>query len=127
MLQLTGHERLIRMYMMYTVVRDLANPPHELEFDKVSRQLLQDMETFRALRTTRFLKPWVPIQKCGTILMAFEYAQDVNMHPRFCCMLRCQPRSFEILHTLIKDHPVFQNNSNNEQTSVDIQLAVALY
>ncbi|KLO13912.1 hypothetical protein SCHPADRAFT_827310 [Schizopora paradoxa] len=127
MSNISVRERLLRSYMIYTALRDLANPPYEQDPDEVSRQLIADIETFRTLRSTRYLAPRIPVQKCGNILVAFEYAQDEAMHPRFCRMLRCQPRSFQILHTLIKNHPVFQNKSNNPQTPVDIQLAITLY
>ena len=41
-------------------------------------------------------------------------------HDLFVQMLHIPPHAFEVLHELIKDHPVFQNNS-------DYQLAVTLY
>ncbi|TFY60403.1 hypothetical protein EVJ58_g5168 [Rhodofomes roseus] len=42
-------------------------------------------------------------------------------------MLRVSPNVFETILRLIEDHPVFHNESNNEQTPVRTQLAVTLY
>ncbi|KAF9043878.1 hypothetical protein BDZ89DRAFT_943491 [Hymenopellis radicata] len=42
-------------------------------------------------------------------------------------MLRVSPEVFDILLVLIRDHPVFQNNSNNPQAPVQEQLAVTLF
>src|ERR1700678_4525523 len=42
-------------------------------------------------------------------------------------MLRVSPFVFEFMLCLIKDHPIFSNNSNNPQAPVDVQLAVTLY
>ncbi|KAG6880686.1 hypothetical protein C0992_003027, partial [Termitomyces sp. T32_za158] len=42
-------------------------------------------------------------------------------------MLRVSPIVFDTILTLIQDHPVFANNSNVPQASVEEQLAVTLY
>jgi hypothetical protein len=42
-------------------------------------------------------------------------------------MLRVSPPIFNIILDLIKDHPVFHNNSNVPQTDVKFQLAITLY
>jgi hypothetical protein len=42
-------------------------------------------------------------------------------------MLQVSPYVFGVLLDLIKDHEVFQNNSNMPQSPVEQQLAVALY
>ena len=42
-------------------------------------------------------------------------------------MLYILPHIFDFILDLIKDHSVFHNNSNNEQTLVYIQLAVTLF
>ena len=42
-------------------------------------------------------------------------------------MLRVSPLVFNVILELIKDNPVFANNSNVPQTPVDVQLAVTLY
>lgn len=45
----------------------------------------------------------------------------------FRSYLRVSPECFNALADSIRHHPVFHNNSNNDQTPVEEQLAVALY
>jgi hypothetical protein len=42
-------------------------------------------------------------------------------------MLRMAPESFQLLHSLIANHPVFTNHSNHPQAPVANQLAVTLF
>ena len=53
--------------------------------------------------------------------------KDPAQHKRFQHMLRVSPYVFQVIVELIKDHPVFHNNSNNTQAPVDFQLAVTLF
>ena len=82
--------------MIYMTIRDLLSPSYEQDPDEVSRQLISDIETFRALRSTRYISPRIPIKKCGSILLAFQYAQDGNMRPRFaeCCAANLEALRF---------------------------------
>lgn len=118
---------LLRSFMLHLMLRDAITPPFDQDAEDLVHQLQSDLDTFRLLCRTRYTVPRVPVEKCGNIKLAFEYAQDPNMHHRFVRMLRCSPRSFNILHEMIKDHEVFHNNSNNPQTPVEIQLAVTLF
>ena len=45
----------------------------------------------------------------------------------FVHMLCVSPLVFNAILELIKDHPIFKNNSTSPQTPVDYQLAVTLY
>jgi hypothetical protein len=63
----------------------------------------------------------------GNLHLAWDYAQNPQDHWRFRQMLRVSPLVFGTILSLIKDHPVFQNNSNNSQVPVEVQLAVTLY
>ena len=42
-------------------------------------------------------------------------------------MLHVMPEVLDILLVLIRDHPVFHNNSNNTQAPVQTQLVVTLF
>ena len=42
-------------------------------------------------------------------------------------MLRVSPHIFQVIVKLIKDHPIFHNNSNHAQAPVEEQLAVTLF
>ncbi|KAF8574649.1 hypothetical protein K439DRAFT_1649732 [Ramaria rubella] len=61
------------------------------------------------LNATRYLQERVHIPKDGGHL------------------LHISPRTFNALFSKIEHHPVFQNNSDNQQIPVDHQLAVVLY
>jgi hypothetical protein len=67
------------------------------------------------------------VAKARNIHLAWEFALNVFDHHRFVNMLRVSPDVFQVLLDLIEDHPVFQNDSNNAQASVQVQLAVTLY
>jgi len=67
------------------------------------------------------------VAKQGNLHIAWEYAQNPADHHRFISLLRVTPSIFNIILTLIEDHPIFVNNSNNAQTPVESQLAVTLY
>ncbi|KAF8236445.1 hypothetical protein L208DRAFT_1251442 [Tricholoma matsutake] len=45
----------------------------------------------------------------------------------FRCKLCIEPQTFDSLLSLIKDHPIFHNNSNNDQLAIHIQLSVFLF
>ncbi|KAF8580166.1 hypothetical protein K439DRAFT_1290712, partial [Ramaria rubella] len=45
----------------------------------------------------------------------------------FQSLLHMSPCTFDALLSKIQNHPVFQNNSDNEQISVDYQVAIILY
>ncbi|KIM67988.1 hypothetical protein SCLCIDRAFT_106801, partial [Scleroderma citrinum Foug A] len=42
-------------------------------------------------------------------------------------MLRVSPEVFQAIVTLIRDHPIYSNNSGNSQEAVEVQLGVTLY
>ena len=67
------------------------------------------------------------VAKQGNMHLAWEYAANPQDHHCFLSMLRLSPTCFDILLSLIEDHPIFQNNSNVCQHPVEEQLAVTLY
>ena len=65
--------------------------------------------------------------KSGQLHLAWDYAQNPEDHQWFINMLWVSPGVFQVLLHLIEEHPVFQNNSNTLQKSVEVQLATTLY
>jgi hypothetical protein len=77
------------------------------------------------LLTQRVLRPHQVSKSTNLpmILDDWKYTDPV----RFRYNIRVAPDTFDFLLTLIKDHPVFANNSPNPQVPVIYQLAIALY
>jgi hypothetical protein len=60
-----------------------------------------------------------------TVLVLVDFKQH---DPKwFCSNLRVSPETFDSLLEIIKQNPVFQNQSNKAQAPVNVQLAIALY
>ncbi len=59
--------------------------------------------------------------------LAWNFVKNPGNHHRFISMLCVTPTVFQTILTLIEEHPVFTNNSNNAQTPVEQQLAVTLF
>ncbi|KAJ7085304.1 hypothetical protein C8R44DRAFT_587526, partial [Mycena epipterygia] len=79
------------------------------------------------IETTRVFDPMPRIPKASQLHLLDEWrALDLD-HPNFRKKLRVEPDVFDGLHELIKDHMIFQNNSQNPQLPVRIQLAIHLY
>lgn len=84
------------------------------------------LNILQSIQHTRYLRGREHhVMRLGNLHLAFEYAKDKADH--FVNLLRMSPESFDILHELITDYPVFQNHSQNPQAPVQEQLAVTLY
>jgi hypothetical protein len=108
-------------------LRNLLLLPEEEDLDALCQRLQMDMVALQAIQETRYLRDRSDVPKAGNLHLAWEFARNPADHHRFRNMLRVSPLVFEVILELIKDHPVFQNNSNQPQTPVDVQLAVTLY
>lgn len=110
------------------MVRNICTPIEETSLVASVEQLQFDLKILEEIRRTRYLLGRSnKIPKCGNLHLAFEYAKEPDNHHLFTQILRVSPYIFEVLHQLIKDHPVFQNNSHSAQAPVNLQLAVTLY
>ena len=121
------HDEVLRTYILHLVLHDALIPPDELPLDELLIRLQADMEMCKAISGAYYLNTCTSIPKSGSLHLAWEYAKNPNHHDLFVQMLCISPHSFNVLHDLIKDHPVFQNNSNVPQSPVDYQLAVTLF
>ena len=125
----TLHDEVTLSYILHSMLRYLADPPYELELDELAVRLQSDTQFLQAIRSTRYLNPRNPVPRleAASLSLVWEYAKDPAQHGRFQHMLRVSPRVFQVIVELIKDHPVFSNNSNHPQAPVEEQLAVTLF
>ncbi|OBZ71019.1 hypothetical protein A0H81_09532 [Grifola frondosa] len=108
------------------------HPPtvfHEHLITDAIESLEQLMQSYAALRDDilhrRVLNPGKPIPKMSHLPLLFWHA---DYSPRdFRRLVRMAPATFEHILSLIENHQVFKNNSNNSQAPVRDQLAVTLY
>ena len=107
------------------VLRDLISPGEDV--DDAAKQLESDLKILQGIKTTQYLRGRTRVIKSGQLHLAWDYAQNPEDHQRFINMLRVSPGVFQVLLHLIEEHPVFQNNSNTPQKSVEVQLATTLY
>ncbi|KIL55662.1 hypothetical protein M378DRAFT_62003, partial [Amanita muscaria Koide BX008] len=121
------HDQVVRAYLLHLSLRDILLPPHELELDELLLRLQADLQIYHKIKSTRYLNPCTSIPKSGSLHLAWEYAKNPLHHGLFSQMLRVSPHVFTVVIELIKDHPIFRNNSNVPQAPVDYQLAVTLY
>ena len=121
------HDDVLRAYFLHLTLRDTLLPSHDLAPEDLLLRLQADLDMYHAIKNTRYLNPRTSVPKSGSLHLAWEYAQNPLHHDLFVQMLRVSPRVFTVVIELIKDHPIFRNNSNVPQTPVDYQLAVALY
>ena len=101
--------------------QNALHPPHELATEELLLWLQADLELYRSIKNAHYLSACTSIPKAGTLHLAWEYAKDPAHHSLFQQLLCISPHSVAVLFELIKDHPVFQNDSCVPQ------LAVTLY
>ena len=119
------HEQYIAAYILHIIIRAIIQPPQTLE--DLVQELNVDISCISAIHQTRYLQSWSSVAKSGSLHLAWEYAQNPSDHRRFVNMLRVPPTVFQVILALIKDHPIFYNQLNQPQESVEVQLGVTLY
>jgi hypothetical protein len=77
------------------------------------------------ISTTRVLNPAPPIPKASQLHLLDHWR--IHSPERFRRRLRVEPQTFDSLVSRIEDHPIFHNNSNNNQLPVYIQLYIFLF
>jgi hypothetical protein len=110
-----------------SLLRDIILPPPDDDLAQFTDNLNFDLNVINAIQTTRYLRGCDDVPKAGNLHLAWEYAANPENHHRFVHMLCVSPHVFNFILDLIKDHPVFQNNSNTPQAPIHVQLAVTLY
>lgn len=106
-------------------LRSIIEPPEDLE--EAVKQLDLDIRTLEAIKKTRYLRGRPSIPKAGSLHLVWNHAQNPAEHDRFLQMMRISPACFQVLLSLIENHPIFSNNSNVPQKPVHQQLATTLY
>ena len=123
----TIHNKVLDSYVKHLILRDSLTPPSTLDITEACLQLQNDIEMFRKIQDSRYLNPRTSIPKDRSMHLAWEYAKDPAHHHLFVQMMHISPYVFAVVLELIKDHPVFCNNSNVPQLPVDFQLSVTLF
>ncbi len=125
----TLHDNVFCSYLLHATLRDLIDPPHEHSAAEMATRLQGDLDIFYLIRSTRYLNPrtHIPQNATASLDLVWKYIEDPSQHDHFQHMLRVSPYVFQVLVELIKDHPIFHNNSNNPQAPVRQQLAVTLF
>ncbi|KAF8193598.1 hypothetical protein K438DRAFT_1934812 [Mycena galopus ATCC 62051] len=98
------HSSITRTYLTHMVMCDLIVPPESLDFATMVDKLAGDIQTLKAIRETRYLRPRDHVAKTGNLHLTWVYAENPNDHDRFTNMLRVSPYVFGVLLDLIKDH-----------------------
>ncbi|KAH7918099.1 hypothetical protein BV22DRAFT_997097, partial [Leucogyrophana mollusca] len=119
------HQQHLASYILFMIIRALFQPAKDLE--DVARELDLDINCILAIQQARYLHARPPVRKAGSLHLAWEYAQSPADHHRFVNMLHISPKVFQAILGLIEDHPIFYNESNTPQESVEVQLGVTLY
>jgi hypothetical protein len=122
------HNAAKKTYLQHMVWQNVVTPIEDMSLEDSVRQLQLDIKILEEIRNVRYLSGRTNrIPKQGNLHLAFVYAEEPQNHHHFTHMLRVSPYIFEVLVNLIRDNPVFHNNSQNTQMPVDYQLAVTLY
>ena len=106
-------------------LRNIIEPPEDLE--EAVNQLDLDIKTLDAIKNTHYLRGRPSIPKASSLHLIWSHAQNPAEHDRFLQMMRISPTCFQVLLSLIENHPIFFNNSNIPQKPVHHQLATTLY
>ncbi|KAG5649709.1 hypothetical protein H0H81_002401 [Sphagnurus paluster] len=121
-----SQDKLLESYILNMISRNSFTPYQSLE--AACLQFNLDAAAMAALSETHYFNGCDHhVPKSGNIHLAWEYTQDPRDYSRFLNMLRIPPLSFNVLLELIKNHPVFYNQSQSAQAPVETQLAVTLY
>ncbi|KIK94814.1 hypothetical protein PAXRUDRAFT_781364 [Paxillus rubicundulus Ve08.2h10] len=111
--------------ILLMILQAVSHPLETLE--DLAQKLNLDIGCILAIHQTQYLQGWPPVLKSSSLHLAWEYAQFPSDHHCFVNMLRVSPEVFQVILSLIKDHPVFFNNSGNAQEAIEVQLGATLY
>jgi hypothetical protein len=106
---------------------DVDSSSSESEDEEGPSQVEDHLCSIAALYTNHYYNTHGSIAKTGVNLQLLLEDYKINRPEIFRSYLRITPACFDDLVSIIKDDDIFLNNSNNEQMSVEHQVAVALY
>ena len=124
---LSVRNELLNQYILSMLMRQIFTPPDRQELKHRRRQNYLDINTLLSILLTCYPNGQPTVPKLGNMGLAWDFAENPGNHHRFVNMLHVTPLVFQTILTLIEEHPVFANNSNNAQTPVEQQLAVTLF
>lgn len=121
------HNDLLNQYILSMLMRQIFTPSDRQVLEHRRRENDLDINTLLSILLTRYPNGRPTVPKLGNMGLAWYFAENPENHHRFVNMLRVTPLVFQTILTLIEEHPVFANYSNNAQTPVEQQLAVTLF
>ena len=99
----------------------------ESESEEGPSQVEDHLHSIAALYTDHYYNTQESIIKTDVNLCLLMEDYKINHPEIFRSYLQITPKCFDDLVRIIKDEDVFLNNSNNEQMSIEHQVAIALY
>ena len=109
------------------LMHQIFTPMDQQTLEHRRRENDLDINTLLSILLTRYPNGRTTVPRLGNIQLVWDFAENPANHHRFVNMLRVTPLVFQTILTLIEQHPIFTNNSNNSQTSVEQQLAITLF
>ena len=109
------------------LMHQIFTPMDQQTLEHRRRENDLDINTLLSILLTRYPNGRTTVPRLGNIQLVWDFAENPANHHHFVNMLRVTPLVFQTILTLIEQHPIFTNNSNNSQMSVEQQLAITLF
>ena len=107
------HEQCRKAFLIHMSLRNIIEPPEDLE--EAVNQLDLDIKTLDAIKNTCNLHGQPSIPKASSLHLIWSHAQNPAEHDQFLWMMCISPTCFQVLLSLIENHPIFSDNSNIPQ------------
>ena len=118
MLPISVHQDLLNQYTLSMLLRGIFTPANQQSIQLMHRQNDVDIIALLSILLTRYPNSQTMVPKLGNLHLAWDFAQNPVHHDWFINMLQVSPLLFQTILTLIEEHPIFTNGSNNGQTPV---------
>ncbi|KAF8812873.1 hypothetical protein BYT27DRAFT_7085902 [Phlegmacium glaucopus] len=124
---LSVHDDLLNQYILSMLMCQIFTPMDQQTLEHRRRENDLDINTLLSILLTHYPNGRPTVPRLGNMQLVWDFAENPANHHHFISMLRVTPIVFQTILTLIEEHPVFTNNSNNAQTPVEQQLAITLF
>ena len=109
------------------LMHQIFTPMDQQTLEHRQRENDLDINTLLSILLTWYPNGQTTVPQLGNIQLVWDFAENPANHHHFISMFCVSPLIFQTILTLIEEHPVFTNHSNNAQTPVEQQLAVTLF
>jgi hypothetical protein len=125
--QVSTRQKHLSTVIELMLARDITQLDQPPDLDDYLEQFNADLSVILAILQTRYLSDRISLPRSGNLDLIYQYAESPALFKYFLQMVRVTPACFSHILGLIEGHHIFSNNSNNQQISVETQLAVTLY